>query len=173
MKKFLILFSFIVVLFSISCNKSKKVQIPSNKILVVDSTNTKLQQYNEQLILQEDSVLEDFTKKQPVIYKKSNIGIWIYTEKENPQGKPLANATKVKFDYNIYSLDNRLIEENKNSEITFGKKQFPVGLEEGIKLMRTNEKAKFIIPWYLAYAANGKDNTEPYTSLIFEVRTQE
>jgi FKBP-type peptidyl-prolyl cis-trans isomerase len=44
------------------------------------------------------------------------------------------------------------------------------GWEEGLKLMKTGEKYRLIIPWYLAYGTLGNGPIPPFTSIVFDVQ---
>ena len=43
------------------------------------------------------------------------------------------------------------------------------GWDEGLRQMKTGEKCRFIIPWYLAYGSHGNGPIPPFTSIIFDV----
>ena len=43
------------------------------------------------------------------------------------------------------------------------------GLEEGVGLMRVGEKARFVLPYTLAYGSNPYGNIPAYSNLVFDV----
>ena len=47
------------------------------------------------------------------------------------------------------------------------------GLEEGIGMMRVGEKARFVLPYTLAYGANPYGNIPAYANLVFDVELLE
>lgn len=162
-----------LLLLLFSCNKNRNAQLPSNKVQVVDSVEFKLQQFNQRLILKEDSLLNLFVKNQSAPFKKSDLGIWYYTVGKKTDGKPLTEEKKVLVNYRIYSLEYVLLESHRAVEIEFGKKMVPIGLENGIKMMKNSDIIRILVPWYLAYGADGKNDILPYSSLIFEVEVSE
>lgn len=58
-------------------------------------------------------------------------------------------------------------------DVAYGKGGVLKGLEEGIGLMRVGERARFLIPYTLAYGVNAYGNIPPYSNLIFDVELLE
>lgn len=60
-------------------------------------------------------------------------------------------------------------------DVPFGKGSVLKGLEEGVGLMHVGEKARFVLPYPLAYGENGyeKLNIPAYSNLIFDVELLE
>ena len=54
-------------------------------------------------------------------------------------------------------------------DVEFGKGTVLKGLEEGIGLMKVGEKARFVLPYTLAYGANTYGNIPAYSNLVFDV----
>ena len=54
-------------------------------------------------------------------------------------------------------------------DVRYGLGQVLKGLEEGIGLMHVGEKARFVLPYSLAYGANPYGNIPAYSNLIFDV----
>lgn len=160
----------LVVFLFTSCSKPAP-QLPANKGSNVDSTQINLQKLNETLALQEDSLIQILVNKQGVTYLKTQNGIWYHKEKETNLDSIIRNKT-VSFIYQCYTLDGKIINSGKTQQY-LGKKEMLKGLEEGLLLMRKGEKMRLIIPWYLAYGMNGKDNIEPYTSLVYEITVED
>ncbi len=156
-------------IFLISCVKPTP-QFPANKGNTIDSTSINLQKLNEILALKEDSSIQNLVKKQSIPYKKTSNGIWFHKEIETSQDS-LIKKPSIQFSYKCYTLTGEVVNSEK-IKLNFGKKEIAVGLEEGIKLMRNGEKMRLIVPWYLAYGMNGKDNIPPYTSLIYEISAE-
>ncbi|TAH26716.1 MAG: hypothetical protein EAZ07_03415 [Cytophagales bacterium] len=88
---------------------------------------------------------------------------------------------KVSIFYSVRFVNAKKIFDSNKGEDPFkfklGKGEVIPGLDEGIYLMHTNGKMKFIIPSQLAYGKMGKPNPEgsprylvpPNTDLIYEV----
>lgn len=54
-------------------------------------------------------------------------------------------------------------------EVPVGQGKVLKGLDEGISLMRVGEKARFVLPYTLAYGDKAYNNIPPYTNLVFDV----
>ena len=54
-------------------------------------------------------------------------------------------------------------------DLVVGEGKVLKGLEEGVGLMRVGEKARFVLPYTLAYGANPYGNIPAYSNLVFDV----
>lgn len=54
-------------------------------------------------------------------------------------------------------------------EFEYGKGKVLKGLEEGVGMMRVGEKARFVLPYTLAYGTETYGNIPPYSNLVFDV----
>lgn len=153
-----------LLIFLSSCKKPS-AQYPSNKIDRIDSTEVFLKDYNQEIIQKEDSAILVLVSAQSIQFKKSSSGIWYFTQKStlNPL---LTNDSVATISYKMYSLRGELLYEEENLEVQFEKKEVISGLEEALKLMHKGETARFIIPSYLAFGAEGTDLIPPYTPVV-------
>ncbi len=163
---YILIFLFILA----SCGKPRP-QLPANKNNSVDSTEINLRKVNEMLAQKEDSVVQAIIRKQPLPFKKATVGIWYYKEKETSR-QLLTKSESSTVSYTVSTLNGETL-ESKKINIHFGKKEIPVGLEEGLKEMREGEKMRLIVPWYLGYGMTGNDNIPAYTSLMYEITSEE
>lgn len=153
---------------SVSSCQKQRPQLPSNKTQIVDSAEIKLRDFNKEVTLGEDSAIVLFLTSQNLQFTKTESGIWYYFEKQNNTKQKLQEKV-VNFSYQMFSMNGLMLDLEENKTIEFGKKQIPTGLEEGLKLMQKGDAARFIIPSYLAYGAQGNEKVEPYTTLIYFV----
>ncbi|HOL00746.1 MAG TPA: FKBP-type peptidyl-prolyl cis-trans isomerase [Paludibacteraceae bacterium] len=174
MKNTRVLFSVVFSLcFVIACKKMPP-QLPANKN-VDDVQNTmSMMEINHQLALREDSLLQVYVANlKDKSFRKTETGLWYKIEKTK-QGKKIKNNDVCQFSYELFSLDDKLLEKNEQEIIVIGKKQTIKGLEEGLQLLRKGDNAIFIIPWYLAYGMKGKEPLiAPYVSVIYRVKVFE
>ena len=54
-------------------------------------------------------------------------------------------------------------------DLVYGQGKVLKGLEEGVGMMRVGEKARFVLPYTLAYGANPYGNIPAYSNLVFDV----
>lgn len=153
---------------AVSSCKKQRPQLPSNKTQIVDSSEIKLRNFNKEVTLSEDSAIVLFLASQNLQFTKTESGIWYYFERQNNAKQKLEEKV-VNFSYQMFSMNGTMLDLEENKTIEFEKKQIPTGLEEGLKLMQKGDIARFIIPSYLAFGAQGNEWVKPYTTLIFFV----
>lgn len=125
-------------------------------------------------------VMGDFGKKIPdpfdiegkdTVHLKSGLKyIVVY---DNPVGEQAYNGREVKVDYTGYFTDGTIFETSYLNEepftFTLTKGEVIAGWDEGIRLMKTGDKYRFIIPPKLAYGNKDIGLVPPNTTLIFDV----
>jgi FKBP-type peptidyl-prolyl cis-trans isomerase len=95
-------------------------------------------------------------------------GLW-YMLDSHGAGKPAKRGNMVVLNYRVELLDGTLC----YSSDSLGSKQFRIGqggvesgLEEGILLLKTGDRARFILPPHLAHGLVGDGNRIPARSII-------
>ena len=168
MKIKVLIIQLVILLFLVSCQRPAP-QLPANKTDETDSTKMGLLKLNEKMIFTEDSLIRDYVNNSNTQYNKHELGFWYYIEKTDLSSVVYAHQ-QCEVIYQEYSLENKFIVEHK-ATIIIGKKQLPVGIEEGLKMLRKGGKANLVIPWYLAYGMKGNGvEVKPYTSLIVHLQ---
>lgn len=96
----------------------------------------------------------------------------VVTEGPSPQR---GQTARIKFD--AHCIDGTKIgstEDNgKLFNVVLGQGTVLKGLEEGIGLMHLGEKARLVLPYYLAYGAEPYEGLPPYSNLVFDVELVE
>jgi len=152
----------------VSCQRPAP-QLPANKSETIDSTELRLLELNEKMILFEDSLIQNYVENSTANYLKHDLGFWYKIEKSDLGNSIQANQ-KCEIEYRIYSLENNFLLEQKET-IIIGKKQLPTGIEEALKMMRQGANADLVIPWYLAYGMKGNGNEiKPFSSLVVNIQ---
>jgi peptidylprolyl isomerase len=54
-------------------------------------------------------------------------------------------------------------------EMVIGQGKVLKGLEEGVRMMHVGEKARFVLPYPLAYGTEAYDNIPAYSNIVFDV----
>lgn len=93
---------------------------------------------------------------------------------DNKTGEKITNDTKVTLHYSGFFTDGKpfdsSVERGQPFSVKLGKGQVIKGLEEGLLYLHKGDKAKFIIPYDLAYGEPGHPPVIPAKSdLIFDV----
>lgn len=101
------------------------------------------------------------TAANPISYSSSPNGTGLYYAilKANPAGKKSSTGEEVSFSYTLYNLNNQALDSSKSSSLpyfVYGLNSLLPGLQEGLALMREGEKARFLLPSYLAYGTQAQ-----------------
>lgn len=92
-------------------------------------------------------------------------------------GQSAGLGMTVKLNYNVSLLDGTVCytsDRDGAKRFVLGKSMEISGLEQGVELMKTGEKARFIIPPHLAYGLLGDEKRIPARSIIvYEVELLE
>lgn len=112
----------------------------------------------------------DISGKSPQITESGLKYIFV----QKGRGRQAADGMKVKVHYTGYLADGKIfdssVKRGQPIEFTLGSGQVIKGWDEGIKLMAVGDKARFIIPFELAYGENGYPGViPPKAELTFDV----
>lgn len=121
---------------------------------------------------EEENLLRTYLKRTNVKVEPTNSGLYYITVKEGT-GPKAVPGRKVKVHYYGYFIDGKPFdnsyEQGEPIEFVLGVGQVIPGWDEGISMMKVGEKAKLIIPSYLAYGNRQRGPIPPFSTLVFEV----
>lgn len=132
-----------------------------------------LEKANQHLAKVEETEINDFIKRYSWKMNITNTGLRYMIYKKSNSNITPKNGSIVTINYssslingvNCYSSDS-----TGPKIFELGKGQVETGLEEGILLLNKGDKAKFIIPSYLAYGLPGDLNKIPKkATIIYDV----
>ncbi len=115
---------------------------------------------NKKLIAGEEGKIDSIIKSNPnTKYLASNKGYWYYyvTRNEKDTLRP-KKGDVAEFDYEIMDLKGNVVYsdvELRPQTYVVDKQNIMMGLRDGIKLMRKNEKVTFLFPSHMAYGYRG------------------
>ena len=112
------------------------------------------------------------------IHDPDSDAIMYYIIDEASDGAPVVNDSLVQVAYKGYLMDGRVFDQRTASnpfEITVGKDVI-AGWDLGLLKLHEGEKARFVIPYQLAYGEDGSIDSEsglraipPYETLLFDI----
>lgn len=117
---------------------------------------------NKKLVANEETQIQDLIKSNPKVkYIASKKGYWYSYERRNDIDTLTPKKGDVAFfDYEIKNLKGTIIysELELRPQVYYVDKQnIMMGLRDGIKLMRKNEKVNFLFPSNMGYGYHGDD----------------
>ena len=162
MSKFsmLIAFGFFLSIFASSCKQHQDARKPISQ--TSGSFMKKSIERNKKLVASEETRIAALIKSNPnVQYIASKKGYWYTYETKNEIDSLTPKKGDVAFfDYEIKDLKGTIIysELELRPQIYYVDKQnIMMGLRDGIKLMRKNEKVSFLFPSNMGYGYHGDD----------------
>ncbi|MCK9219702.1 MAG: FKBP-type peptidyl-prolyl cis-trans isomerase [Bacteroidales bacterium] len=155
--------------FFISCTQSTPVAVSNNNFKTMDDTVIK---FNRQVVKTEADEIEDFIQRYHWKMNTSETGLR-YMIYKNGNGEKAKKGKTVVLNYTLKLINGEVVystDGEKKFETEIGKSHLTNGLEEGVLLMRTGDKAKFILPSHLAFGLLGDQNKIPQRAiLIYDV----
>lgn len=140
--------------------------------LTQNEIEQKSREQNKPLIKADSLRLKKYCENLKGVKKLSN-GLRYKVIKPNPKGNLTKNGSMVSVKYKGWLIEGDVFDENLKGEpfkFVLGMNQVIRGWDEGLRLMKTGETFRLIIPWYLAYGSHGNGPIPPFTSIIFEVQ---
>lgn len=161
-KLIFIIISFSILLFACDNNTINPADIKQSEY------KEPLIRVNKHLVQQDIDRIENFAKRRNWNIKEAGTGFY-YDIYEHTADDSVKEGEQVNINYTISLLDGTLCYTSDSlgvKSFIVGQGGVEAGLEQGIKLMRYGEKARFIIPPHLAYGLLGDDNKIPPRSII-------
>jgi FKBP-type peptidyl-prolyl cis-trans isomerase FkpA len=120
----------------------------------------------------EQKLLELYLAANEITVEPTNTGLY-YIELEPGSGDFPESDSEIAIHYKGTLLDGRVFDQSTGTPATFYMDSpFIIpGVVEGVGKMKKGGKARFIIPWDLAYGPQGSADglIPPYTTLVFDV----
>ncbi len=167
-----ILFFFLSLL-TIACSEGI---VPRKPVAIKSGTEIKRSIAINQKIkaIEEDEIQKIIQKDTLHQYLNSGNGFWyFYTKKDSLGTSTPRKGDWVNFSYNIKTLKGQTIYSKKAlqpKDYRIDKEELIFGLREGLKLLKVNESATFLIPSHLAYGFYGDlEKIGANTPIISEV----
>ncbi|MBU0765591.1 MAG: FKBP-type peptidyl-prolyl cis-trans isomerase [Bacteroidetes bacterium] len=157
---------FLMVISLIACSCADKTHKLSDE--EIEKLHEPLIKANSYLTRKDEELIVSYIKRRNWEMKVTDRGLY-YMIYEHGKGRKAEKGLIARISYSISLLDGTLC----YSSDSLGPKSFVIhkenvesGLDEGILLLHEGDKARFIMPPYLAYGLVGDDNRIPMRSII-------
>ena len=172
MKKFLTLTLIVLSLFVLSCGNNDS----KNNTVNPEKYKADLEKVNKTLVTKENEDIDDYIARHEWKMNKTGTGLR-YNIYKSGNGKKPKERDKVVIRFKVNLINGtECYNSDKDGlkQIDIGMAEVESGLEEGIMLMKTGDKARLIIPSHLAFGLLGDDNKIPKrATLIYDVELVE
>jgi FKBP-type peptidyl-prolyl cis-trans isomerase len=164
---------FLISLIIISCNNEAKNE--SSPIPYSEYKNThkkELMDWNRKTVEIDYEVINKFIERRKWDMKITGTGLYWQIYKKT-DGRPVSSNDIVEFTYKTYLLNGTELytsEKDGNRFMKIDRNQEEAGLNEGLKMMKKGEKARFILPPHLAFGVSGDGYKIPiYSIVVYEI----
>jgi FKBP-type peptidyl-prolyl cis-trans isomerase FkpA len=154
----------VILLLGCSCNQPEERKQSRNSGKEKES----MVRINQYLVSKDEEIIANYVKRRGWDMELTKTGLW-YMIYQLGDGKRVRKDTRVTIEYSVNLLDGTLCyhsDENGPKQFVVGKGEVEPGLDEGIRLLRSGDKARFILPPHLAYGLLGDENKIPARSVI-------
>ena len=163
MKSVILFLAFIII---VSCENSETTNQPfyNDK----NKTEDTLIKANRYLLERDKEQIQSYVKRRSWKMQISESGLWYEVYKKTNNQK-VESGNIIKYNYTIELLDGTLCYSSDSTgaeNIKIGRSGKESGLEEGLLMMRTGEKAHFILPPHTAHGLIGNMDRIPHRSTI-------
>jgi FKBP-type peptidyl-prolyl cis-trans isomerase len=142
---------------------------PQHKTFKEGEVKEVLVEINKNYIEKEDIQIDDYLRRRSWDFNRTASGLRYLIYQQGIGNKPVAGQTVV-LEYEISLIRGEVIYSSQRN----GPKQFvvdrsdePSGLHEAVKLMKVGDKAKVVLPSYLAYGLLGDEDKIPTKATLF------
>ena len=166
---FVLRFSFFILVIS-SCRRYTTQQPVQDRSEFERQKQEILIRVNREMVEEDAKEIESFVRNKGWQMKTTETGLW-YMIYQNGQGEKAATGKIVTLEYTLSLLDSTICYSSQQSEpkiFRLGRGGIGVesGLEEGVLLMRVGDKARLIMPPYLAHGLIGDGYCIPGRAII-------
>jgi FKBP-type peptidyl-prolyl cis-trans isomerase FkpA len=171
MRKIVFIFSLSTLFFTLfACNSIVSTE---SKSASEEEMKEPLLKANKYLLRQEEEDINDFVRRYRWNMEISGTGLRFMIDSIGA-GSNVQYGNLVSLSYKVKLLTGETIYDSEISglkEFVAGRGGVEAGLEEGIKLLRKGDRAKFVLPSHLAFGLLGdSDRIPPRSPIIYEIQ---
>jgi len=128
---------------------------------------------NRYFVQKDRERIQNYIERKNLKMKETATGLWYQVIKEG-RGDFFKNNEKIIMEYQCSLLDGRKCYSSKDigpREIILGKGELEAGLNEGLRLLKPESEAIFILPPYLAFGLIGDNRAiPPRATIVYEIK---
>ncbi|MFP4289885.1 MAG: FKBP-type peptidyl-prolyl cis-trans isomerase [Bacteroidales bacterium] len=161
----LVIFGLIFIILPAGCSNTPEDE---KNIVTRNQVEKTLMGANHKLVDAEQQEITDFIQRRNWDMEKTGSGLR-YMFYHEGEGEPVQMDKVVEIKYEVSLLTGDVIYSSKDDgvmEFMLGKGSVEEGLEEGLLMMKENDKAIFILPSHLAHGVPGDGNKIPRRATI-------
>ncbi len=166
-------FLFIVLIIAFGCVSCRNKNVDATKSLSQDQIMEKLLEANKATVIAENEQIDKYILRNGWQMSATGTGLR-YQIIEKGNGAKASAGMLVKYEYEVQLLTGETIYSSTQSgpkEFILGKGGVESGLEEGMLLLLVGDKARLIIPSYLAHGLSGdQDRIPSKATLIYTIK---
>lgn len=157
-----IILIFIIIFFS--CNNEKKTE---NRAGIKHSKES-LEEVNKLLVDKDTELIKSYVDRRGWKMQLTESGLW-YMIYETGSGSDIKKGDFITFNYEVCLLNGTLCYSSDKlgtKNFVVGKGGVESGLEEGVLMLKSGSKARFILPPHLAHGLIGDEDRIPARATI-------
>jgi len=158
---------FLLTIFFFACNSDKENHTFQPKEQIKSGYKDTLEKINKYLLKVDAERVENFIKRHNWKMQTTPTGLW-YEIYETGNGKIIKQNDIVEFSYKIELLDGTICYDSgkDTKKIKVGKAGIESGVEQGLLFMSQGDKARLIMPPYMAHGIQGDFKKIPARSIV-------
>lgn len=163
----------VLCLMMISCNNTETNKEPLPFSVANNVHKEELMEWNKKVFELNNDIIKKTIERRNWNMQVSEVGLYSQILSKT-DGEQASGGKVAEFAYKIYLLKEDMLlyssDESGNRLMYIDRNQEETGLNEGLKMMKVGEKARFIIPHHLAFGVTGDGYKIPgYAILVYEV----
>lgn len=159
-----------LIIFLVACSEeepqNKKKQLSTQEVEYIS------EQMNQWDAQRQDDEIDQYILRHSWTMSKTKTGVRYMTMEEG-KGDSAKVGLTAQVTYDIYLLDGTKAYTSGDTlkDVRIGEDYVESGLHEGLLLMQTGDKMRFILPSYLANGLTGdQDKIGPRSSVMYEIK---
>lgn len=133
---------------------------------------TEMADLNRYLVQKDREIIQNYIERKGLKLAESPTGLW-YMVRNPGKGRLFKNNDRIIINYSCSLLDGTVCYSSETlgpREIILGKTGIEAGLDEGLRLLRPEAEAVFILPPFLAFGLVGDGKKiPPRTTIVYTI----